>query len=791
MLYNKLKLQRIKPPHNAAGKLKQKLLKQKKPRPKFTNYPRRVKLMPQTPENEHLTVQRLQVLETNSESVTLFWAPIESEHRVEYQLRFFRTQSKTEGWSYSKIVEENRITISNLKKETLYTFSVQARVHEEGEESPSPFGADSTLVEVATSTLAKEERLENFKRVTNYLYNINEFENYPEPEHKKDTYLDKASRGFDGLLNVASFVGFGGQYLKVAKNLWSIRGIGLAAVIFRKELQSIVVALGSQLIGLGKELGLSTKETMVGTYYYLWETKKIRVNNPNIEYESHFAADPDVLYAKAPEDMILNLAEVFVLSRLSYIVHPSNVQWILNGLDEKRPDLKVVCFRGRAGHQKPAFCLLASENKKEVFLCIRGTAELEDLLTNHSFLTIEVDLNLHNGETKKVAVHNGFYQAAKWMLSGLNGVKHGEFETREVESVSIDDMDTEDGAGMYQSLLNFYKAGYAVNITGHSLGSAVSVLLGLLLLNLDPDIKLNVTGYATPCCVDQYISSHLVSSFCEKNGLSERTCERTEAEKNFFSRINLVNFIVRDDLVPRLSVESLRQCVYDIRRSKPTWEKYVSADAKSLGNKVKSLWAPNQRADPKHQRKAGSFAEASPGVVEASEEQSEFEFITERQVVPGAIIHSYRHNGVDKASVVTSDFKDFTRIMAFENLKKDHLADSVAVSLHSVLAANHAKKLAPQWQAGEMNKEGEVVTKCGVCGYFVGWNSYFGSTSGAEEIKSSLHCHGCGKIVCPGCAQKKKSLFIYGIVRECRICDRCDAKYSIPTLSDIQVELQP
>ena len=68
-----------------------------------------------------------------------------------------------------------------------------------------------------------------------------ELTKYEEPDHREDSNLDKATRGIDGIISVAHFVGIGSQYIKIARKLWNIRHIGLSALIFREELWDYLV----------------------------------------------------------------------------------------------------------------------------------------------------------------------------------------------------------------------------------------------------------------------------------------------------------------------------------------------------------------------------------------------------------------------------------------------------------------------------------------------------------------------------------------------------------------------
>uniref|UniRef100_A0A7E4UUQ0 sn-1-specific diacylglycerol lipase n=1 Tax=Panagrellus redivivus TaxID=6233 RepID=A0A7E4UUQ0_PANRE len=184
-------------------------------------------------------------------------------------------------------------------------------------------------------------------------------------------------------------------------------------------------------------------------------------------------------------------------------------------------ELFFVSFRNRL-YQTP-FVVLTDHQTKSIVITIRGSASLMDLITDLSLnserFSVDVDTDpilradpaLDDGE---VRVHRGMLRGARYVYNTLKGHK------------VLDDL----------YMLN---PGYDLVVCGHSLGAGVASLLTLLLKQQYPDIR--CYSYSPPGCV---ISKH---------GLHEM-------------ENHVLSVIVGDDLVPRISYQSLYRLKNNIDR---------------------------------------------------------------------------------------------------------------------------------------------------------------------------------------------------------------------------------
>lgn len=165
---------------------------------------------------------------------------------------------------------------------------------------------------------------------------------------------------------------------------------------------------------------------------------------------------------------------------------------------------------------RAAFCLLARREPKLVVLAVRGTKTAEDGMAD---INLSLDA-LYPGAAGAAGlpVHRGFVELARGLLE-------------------------REGLGAH--LRRLHALGYPVVVCGHSLGGAVSTLLGAL-LRLHPveeqRVPAVVYAYAPAACVSVELS---------------RVCEP-------FVR----SVVLGDDLVPRFSVSSATDLVGGAQRAR-------------------------------------------------------------------------------------------------------------------------------------------------------------------------------------------------------------------------------
>lgn len=265
---------------------------------------------------------------------------------------------------------------------------------------------------------------------------------------------------------------------------------------------------------------------------------------------------------------------------------------------------------------------------------------------------------------------------------------------------------------------------------------------------------INIYGFGTPCCVDKRLAEATKGS-------------ASTVVDPVLNRVNVVNFVNRDDVVSRLSMANCKRFAAEINIHKDRWEPFVSQDQQAISRKAMSLWAPNQRTRPVNLVRGDGQNDGSKDPVDPSELLSKpwpssalpSENTNSRLYIPGRIVHSYQHRGTVRAALVDHNLSSFQRIQAFDNMIEDHRIENLAESLRGVIAARNAPEQPPAWEsiADEQHAKSEYV-RCNVCQYFVGWDSEISGHSEAVELRNSYHCYRCGKITCSHCSRSRRTI---------------------------------
>lgn len=161
----------------------------------------------------------------------------------------------------------------------------------------------------------------------------------------------------------------------------------------------------------------------------------------------------------------------------------------------------VPCAQLHAGPFRPAFFVCVDDAHRRLVLCVRGSQEAPDAVTDLSALPVPFPSS--NGKSGGAAAHGGFLVAARLLAHT---------------------------AAPLLAALQRAHPSYAVRLVGHSLGGAVAALLTLLLRASLPRARAVVFG--VPACV----SAALVPE--------ARAC--------------VTSFVNADDPLPRLSTASVR-----------------------------------------------------------------------------------------------------------------------------------------------------------------------------------------------------------------------------------------
>ncbi|CAK9020540.1 unnamed protein product [Durusdinium trenchii] len=269
------------------------------------------------------------------------------------------------------------------------------------------------------------------------------------------------------------------------------------------------------------------------------------------------------------------------------------------------------------------------------------------------------------------------------------------------------------------ALIRLYTSGFRITILGHSLGAGVGAFLTLI---LRPQISnLYCYGFGTPACVDEQLMPSLLNC--------------------------MVSVVNRDDLVPRLSVKSVQGllesvlCPGQVAKTQ-AWMKEDWQAVKDLERVVEL------------RRRGQVPAEA--------QELGDGEEATERLLVPGQVIHLYRHNGLARAARCAAGHEVLTRIIPSQEMLHDHKMESYARALHQ---ACRLDVTVPAWESFDQRE------LCACCDSDFTWAYVLQSEP--QKMLARHHCFACGRVVCEGCSRKRLAHERLGFQLPVRTCDRC------------------
>jgi len=343
------------------------------------------------------------ILQRSDTTITLAWPPVASSteepdlnvlkrvdfaDNFEYQVRFCRDgATRITSWTEHRFTTTKLfLMVDNLDSNSKYIFQVRSRPVSSTTTAKTvakwslPSAVSKTI---ATLTSDEQLRIENLARVRKFILDgADGLERYPEDPEKPDGVVDKTSRAFEGILAGVSSTGVGGIYAQVVRGLWRVHQTGIMSLIFHEELQKTVMLLLRFLKVVSSEIGLSTRDVAVGSYFALWAFKRERLLFPEAEHEEHAEGMPGVIQSEAPQELIDECMYYFNLAGFVMRKSPAEIQWVLNRFPFKGAGFRLIALRLNAGKYKPAFMLVAHEGLKTAVFAVRGTHDVEDVVTD-------------------------------------------------------------------------------------------------------------------------------------------------------------------------------------------------------------------------------------------------------------------------------------------------------------------------------------------------------------------------------------------------------------------------
>jgi hypothetical protein len=217
---------------------------------------------------------------------------------------------------------------------------------------------------------------------------------------------------------------------------------------------------------------------------------------------------------------------------------------------------------------RPASALFIHQEHKIACLSIRGTATINDVITDIRQIPVPFpDMDPEHGLDKHDEDWTNVFHGQGVALCGMAAAAVNLFREH------ID------------SILYFAQHGYRIRLVGHSLGGGVATLMGMLILKhleLIPKLSENVSStqeetallkvyaYGTPSCLDASLASS-VDSF-------------------------VTTVVLHDDVFPRLTPTSCRGLLKHLLHIRETWVKtHMEEDLRAVSDRARTAWAPRFR----------------------------------------------------------------------------------------------------------------------------------------------------------------------------------------------------
>ncbi|KNC56138.1 uncharacterized protein AMSG_02153 [Thecamonas trahens ATCC 50062] len=294
--------------------------------------------------------------------------------------------------------------------------------------------------------------------------------------------------------------------------------------------------LARQMVNSAKQakLSLSLSELIAGMYYL----KK-----------HHRATRPRRKFKRAGRKTRKVAADALHYAHLAFAVYCADEADLELRLEEhlsETPDLTMdnVVEWSRESHvNAPGYMIVNDPNRKEILVVMRGTNNLNDVLTDISAAAV----NAYGGE-----VHEGFYQSTQWFL-------------RKRKKTILKLLDR--------------NPGYMLKVTGHSLGGATAAMIAL---DLRPSLGKQVSAVV----------------FAPAAGFSAKLAKSTTKY--------VTSFILNEDVVPRFSSAHLECLALELKAFpwKDLLAAHAREARRELGKNFTSVIAAVRGDKPRREAKA-------------------------------------------------------------------------------------------------------------------------------------------------------------------------------------------
>jgi len=615
---------------------------------------------------------------------------------------------------------------------------------------------------------------------------------YPKPSAAKaDSSRDMAERGlmFTGL--VADTLGFSQVGHAVKAAMYVVGGKTVFDLLMSPDVRNLIVPLMSQM----KMLKIDKPTDVITLYYLACKHGFVDKCDPGNESDGFKAGQTGVVATGAPLSILDWAGEYigaanYLYSSVLNSPHEGNEwsEWYLSEL-VRNDGWKVLRCQNTAqrmpdGSLCPGFALLARDQDtfsqrqglsgsagerrkcpKEVMVVIKGSTTGADWGINLDETPVPFSYVATPGAAPVAGhVHGGIYRGAMAVL---------------------------DLFSLRPALKTFASAGYAIRVTGHSLGGGITTLITAELRRdfLERGLIADVRGvaFAPPAC------------------MTENLCEALAMDNTLVAMIN------REDPVPRLNIFNLMDLVTEMRDFEKEAHILCTEDQNDVKRHSMSLGKGASMTDEKVAAPASAAGVPPSDFVEelnaAARDENPASVRSEKQLndikdelaaentghrmyVAGTIIYLFENHGLDRAAVISCKHPFLNRMrLSIDRKVGDHKLHNYLTALRSIKTQYNllsSSSAAPALRASQLMQSHDATGDKGACvvrnemhgGKYVDchvcknpptWPYVMRGPASASLV--AHNCRSCGLVACSVCAPAGDEVPGEGINRTTTLSD--------------------
>eukprot|EP00529_Nitzschia_sp_RCC80_P000277 CAMPEP_0113443416 /NCGR_PEP_ID=MMETSP0014_2-20120614/2128_1 /TAXON_ID=2857 /ORGANISM="Nitzschia sp." /LENGTH=863 /DNA_ID=CAMNT_0000334373 /DNA_START=1 /DNA_END=2592 /DNA_ORIENTATION=- /assembly_acc=CAM_ASM_000159 len=226
----------------------------------------------------------------------------------------------------------------------------------------------------------------------------------------------------------------------------------------------------------------------------------------------------------------------------------------------------------------PASAVFIHEEYKIVCLSIRGTATINDVITDvrQTPVPFPDEMDIGNEQIHNDGDWTNIFHGQGLALCGMASAAANLFREH------ID------------SVMFFAKKGYRIRLVGHSLGGGVATLMGILILkHLEKFSDINASSVNSPS-KSHGADSEEATQQLRVYAYGTPSCVDAKLAESVNSFVTTV--VLHDDVFPRLTPTSCRGLLKHLLHIRETWVKaHMEEDLRAVSERAATAWAPRLR----------------------------------------------------------------------------------------------------------------------------------------------------------------------------------------------------